>query len=232
MEKNKTLILLPTYNEESNITIIYDEIRRTRIPCDLLFIDGSSTDSTVQVIEDIQGKDQNVYLIKEPRKASLSTAYKLGLIYSRQNNYEKTIQFDSDGTHNPKDLESLISEDADFVSGIRIRKKLNQPSHRKALTLLARTLVNLTLGSEFKDPTSGISCMSKRFTHSVNLDALSQKGYFIQIQLKFYAIKNNLKYSELPIDFRSRLSGISKMNLSVIFDTLFELLKFGVNNRL
>ena len=118
-----TLIIIPTYNENQNITILIKKIRELKslINLEILIIDDNSPDGTAKSIEKIQNNDSKIHLLKRNRKLGLGSAYCLGFNWAIKNNFDSIVQMDADLSHNPKDILRLLNEieNSDVVIGSR-----------------------------------------------------------------------------------------------------------------
>ncbi len=229
--KSDTIIIIPTYNEAFAIQKICNELLNTLKSADILIVDGASKDNTTQIISKLQENNPRVFLLKEDKKTTLSKAYKSGISWGYERRYKNFIQFDGDGTHDPRDLSNITFEDISYYkSGTREISKSPQSIYRKLITEFSKSLVNLLFKTDFKDPTSGLNIFSKKFLDQLDLANLSEAGYFIQIQLKVLAKKTETNFSEFPINFGKRWHGSSNAKFSVILDTLVGLFKFYISN--
>ena len=118
----KTLVIIPTYNEAENIATTITEVIELNIPdlC-VLIVDDNSPDKTGDIVDEIARHDSRVRLIRRPGKTGLGTAYVSGFKYAIENDFDLVFEMDADLSHNPKDIPKFIARmnDYDLVIGSR-----------------------------------------------------------------------------------------------------------------
>lgn len=226
LEISKRLVIIPTYNEAGSVEQVISDIRDHYRDLPILIVDANSPDSTIDIVTSIKEHDKNLELFIEQKKSSLSKAYKLGIKWGLENNFENFIQFDADGTHSASDLKEFLGTRGDYyISGVRNSDNPQTPI-RKFITFAARTLINTIFGYNLKDPTSGLNAFSAEFLKKFDVNELTESGYFIQIQLKILAKRYNSNFIETPIYFGKRINGKSKVRIKIMFETFKALLEF------
>ena len=156
------LILIPTLNEEKNILLLYEKIKKNIIKFNILFIDDNSRDNTRKIIQNLSEKYTNVNYIFRDNKSGVGSAHKDGFKYAYNNNYDILITMDADGTHNP-DLIVKFLEKIKFYDIISTNRFLNQnsikdwPVHRKFLTIIRYKLTKYFLKQEY-DSSGAFRC--------------------------------------------------------------------------
>ena len=219
---NENVVIIPTYNEKENIEISILKIVNLKINFDIIVVDDNSPDQTGKIVKNIIDKNQykiRIHLIERKEKKGLGSAYIEGFKYAISKNYSYIFQLDADGSHNPSDLEilhnSLFTKKSDMVIGSRYIKGItvvNWPIERVLISYFANKYVNIITGINVKDTTGGFN----GYTHKTLRNILSHKiyfeGYAFQIQMKFIAWKLKLKLNEIPIIFKDRERGKSKMS--------------------
>tara|TARA_Y100000590_G_C15665636_1_gene994342 strand:- start:934 stop:1650 length:717 start_codon:yes stop_codon:yes gene_type:complete len=222
---HKTLIIIPTYNESSNINKIINRINYLNNDYDILVIDDNSPDNTGMIVNEICLKNSNVKLIKQDGKYGLGKAYCLGFKYAIKNKYTKVIQIDADLSHNPNDIPRLVdmSKDYDIVIGSRYINGVsivNWPISRLFLSYCANFYARKITGLKVKDCTSGFKCLSIDVLKSLNLDKINSHGYSFQIEVNYKSYINGYKIKEIPIIFKDRNTGKSKMSKKIILEAI------------
>lgn len=230
MEK---LVIIPTYNEKENIANILTAIFNLHEGFHVLVIDDGSPDGTAQIVKDLQSKYPGQLFIEERRgKAGLGTAYIHGFKWAITKDYQYIFEMDADFSHNPNDLNRLYSACKDDGAGLAIGSRyvkgggvVNWPSDRIALSKGASLYTRMITWMPVKDPTAGFMCYKKEVLDSINLDQIRFVGYAFQIEMKFAAWKLGFKLKEVPIIFKDRAYGASKMNKSIVKEGILGVLK-------
>ena len=230
MEK---IVVIPTYNEKENISSILHAIFNLNENFHVLVIDDSSPDGTGQIVKELQNKFPGQLFIEERKgKLGLGTAYIHGFKWAINNNYQFIFEMDADFSHNPADLSRLYNacknEGADLAVGSRYVKGggvVNWPTDRIALSKGASLYTRMITFMPVKDPTAGFMCYKKEVLDAINLDNIVFVGYAFQIEMKFAAWKLGFKFKEVPIIFRDRTLGASKMNKGIVKEGILGVLK-------
>ncbi|MCA9744408.1 MAG: polyprenol monophosphomannose synthase [Deferribacteres bacterium] len=218
----RTLIVIPTYNEASNISKLLERIFKLNVPnLDVLFVDDNSPDNTAGLIEDIQKDNPHVFLIKRSGKMGLGTAYVAGFGYALEHKYDFIFEMDADLSHNPEDIPLFLEQidDYDLVIGSRYLTGMNVanwPLSRLFLSLFANWYTRIITGMPFKDCTSGFKCFRRHVLESIGIDQIHSDGYSFQIELHYLAWKKGFRIKEMPIIFIDRESGSSKMSRKIM----------------
>ena len=220
MEK---LVVIPTYNEKENISSILHAIFNLNEGFHVLVIDDGSPDGTAQIVKDLQVKFTGQLFIEERKgKLGLGTAYIYGFRWALAKGYKYIFEMDADFSHNPKDLDNLYEacvNGADLAVGSRYVKgggNVNWPRDRVLLSKGASLYTQIITWIPVKDPTAGFVCYKREVLEAINLDEIKFVGYAFQIEMKFAAWKLGFKIKEVPIIFRDRTYGSSKMNKGIV----------------
>ena len=229
---NKSLIIIPTYNESENIELIINKIINVDNSNDILVVDDNSPDGTFNIVENLKDiHDKRVFLIKREKKSGLGSAYKAGFKWALDNNYSYIFEMDADMSHDPNEIKNfkveLIQNKFDVVVGSRYLdgvSVVNWPLSRIFLSYFANLYVRMITGMPIKDATSGFVGYTKNALSSIELSEIKFNGYAFQIEMKFKLWKKNFKLKEHQIIFVNRKLGKSKMNHSIILRQFLELL--------
>ena len=221
------LIIIPTYNENQNISILIDKIRKldSLIDLEILVIDDGSPDGTANSVKEIQKNDSKLHLINREKKLGLGSAYCLGFNWAIKNNFDVIVQMDADLSHNPNDILRLLSKinDSDVVIGSRYKtgvNVVNWPLRRLILSYLANIYARIITGLKVYDLTSGFKCIKTEVLRKINIDKIKSEGYSFQIEVNCLCYNKNYKISEVPIIFYDRTIGKSKMSKKIIFEAI------------
>ncbi len=225
MEK---LVIIPTYNEKENIEAIIDTVVGLQAGYHILVIDDGSPDGTAAIVSSLFDKyPGQLYMEQREGKLGLGTAYIHGFRWAIERGYNFIFEMDADFSHNPVDLEKLYHaciNGADVAVGSRYVKNggiENWPTNRIALSKGASLYTRILTGMPVKDPTAGFVCYRKKVLETIDLNSISFVGYAFQIEMKFAAWKLGFEIKEVPITFKDRKLGASKMNKSIIKEGVF-----------
>lgn len=222
---NKTVIIVPTYNERDNIEPLLEQIFAAVPEVNVLFVDDNSPDKTGELVDEIITRDPRVNILHRETKEGLGRAYIAGFKWALERNYEKIMEMDADLSHNPADLPGMIAaaDEADlvlgsrYIGGIRI---INWPLSRLILSKGAALYVRILTRMPFSDPTGGFKCFRRGLMESLDLDNVKSNGYSFQIELSYKAWITGFQIVEHPITFIERRSGESKMDSKIIREAI------------
>lgn len=220
----KKLVIIPTYNEIENIHSILDAIFSLHKNYHVLIVDDGSPDGTGAVVKEMMaGKYLNCLFLEERKgKLGLGTAYIHGFKWALRHGYDYIFEMDADFSHNPSDLERLYHachEGNDVAIGSRyvLNGSIeNWPLDRRIYSKGGAIYTWLITFLPVKDPTAGFVCYKSKVLQRMNLDEIKFIGYAFQIEMKFAAWKLGFKIKEVPITFRDRKKGTSKMSFKIL----------------
>ncbi len=226
------LVVIPTYNEKSNISFLLHEIFSLNANISVLVIDDNSPDGTAAVVKNLQDVYSNLYLIVRKGKRGLGSAYIEGFKYALNKAYKIIVQMDGDLSHSPQYLIAMIDllKKYDLVVGSRYIKGggiSNWPLSRLVLSILANLFSRLLLRIPVHDLTSGFKCMKREVLEKINFSTIKSEGYAFQIEMVYRAYLSRVKIKEHPIIFRGRRKGKSNMSSSIIIEAFFAVLKMA-----
>jgi dolichol-phosphate mannosyltransferase len=227
------LVIIPTYNEKENIENIIRAVLTLDIDFHLLIVDDGSPDGTAGIVKGMQSEFSGRLFIQERQgKQGLGTAYILGFKWALESTYEYIFEMDADFSHNPKDLVRLytasqkdnvgVSVGSRYVSGGKV---VNWPFNRKLISRGASLYVRLITWMPVSDSTAGFVCYRRGFLEKLNFDKIEFKGYAFQIEMKFAAWQMGYKIEEVPIVFKDREYGASKMSTAIFNEAFFGVIK-------
>ncbi len=217
----KSIVIIPTYNEISNIRKLIPDLIGRYPDIDILIVDDNSPDGTGDYVEEYSKNDERVHLLKRPGKLGLGTAYVEGFKYILKNGYDVAIQMDADFSHDPKDINAFLEaiEKYDLIIGSRYIQGvnvINWPMQRLLLSYFANQYTKVVTGLPVKDSTGGFKCFRREVLEAINLDNIRSNGYSFQIEMNFKAWKKGFKIHEVPIIFMDRVHGRSKMSKKIV----------------
>jgi dolichol-phosphate mannosyltransferase len=222
------LVIIPTYNEKENIEKIIRKVFSLPGDYHLLIVDDGSPDGTGDIIKRLQTEfSGKLHLLERKGKLGLGTAYIAGFKWALQQGYEYIFEMDADFSHDPEDLNRLYeacSTRADVVVGSRYTKGgkvVNWPWDRIFISKGGAMYTKLITWMPVDDPTAGFICYKRKVLEAMPLDEVHFVGYAFQIEMKYRAWKLGFKIGEVPITFRDRKEGVSKMSGSIIKEAMY-----------
>jgi len=232
----KTTIILPTYNEKENIEKflceVCAEIKTIEgFDIEILVVDDYSPDKTFEIVQDLMKNEKRIHLLMNNTRG-LGRAYIAGFKYATENfNPDILIEMDSDFSHDIKKIKELlegIKNGYDFVIGSRYIKGGSIPKDwaviRKLNSRCGNLFARLIAGLYgIKDCTSGFRAIKTDILKRVDLDNLNANGYSFQMNILFECVQKGAKVFEIPIDFKDRQKGKSKLGAK-------DILEFMVNS--
>ncbi|MGA2750083.1 MAG: polyprenol monophosphomannose synthase [Verrucomicrobiota bacterium] len=234
---NKTLVIVPTYNERENLSDMADRLAKLPLPVDLLVVDGNSPDGTGQIADQLAANSPAVHVLHQAGKNGLGRAYCTGFAWALERDYEFILEMDGDFSHNPDDIPRFLeaAQEADLVLGSRYCngiRVINWPMKRLLLSTSAARYVRLITGMPFTDPTGGFKCFRRHALQSIDLRAVRADGYCFQIEMTHKIWRQGMKIVEIPIIFTERLHGHSKMSRKIVWEALAMVWRLLLQNHL
>jgi dolichol-phosphate mannosyltransferase len=227
-------LLLPTYNEADNIEPLV-EAALGNLPASarVLIVDDRSPDGTGKIADRIAAEHAPVEVLHRARKEGLGPAYLDGFRHALAAGAGLVLQMDSDFSHDPAALRRLLeaSESADLVLGSRYvagGAVEDWSAVRKAISRGGSAYSRLVLGIGVRDLTGGFKCFRREVLEAIDLDSIRSKGYAFQVEMTYRAIQHGFSVAEVPIVFRDRRQGSSKMSRSIVAEAAWRvpLLRF------
>ncbi|MDR0304196.1 MAG: polyprenol monophosphomannose synthase [Chitinispirillales bacterium] len=225
-DEKRILIIIPTYNEKENIPLIIPEIKKRLSAANVLVVDDNSPDGTSQVAKKLSESIDGVFVLDRTKKEGLGKAYIAGFKWALERNYDLIFEMDADFSHNPDYLPDFIesAKEADLVIGSRyINGKVNVidwPMKRLLLSYFGNVAARIIAGVKIMDCTGGFKCFHAQTLRALNLDKIASSGYSFQVEMNFYVQKKGFKVKEIPIVFKDREFGVSKMSSKIISEAL------------
>jgi dolichol-phosphate mannosyltransferase len=221
MQTEKSLVIVPTYNELENIPRIIPAVLSQDESIHILIVDDGSPDGTGAFVKEEMIKNNRIHLLEREKKMGLGTAYITGFKYALQNNYDFIFEMDADFSHDPNELKNFliaIKENdlvlgSRYINGVRV---LNWPMARLLLSFFASVYTRIITGMPIKDATGGFKCFRNKVLAAIDLDKVRSNGYSFQIEMTFKAYSKGFKIKEIPIVFSDRVKGHSKMSKKIV----------------
>jgi len=227
----RSIVVIPTYNERSNIEHLVEKIHKYAKHLHILIVDDKSPDGTGELAEELGRKHpEMVYVLHRQKKEGLGRAYVAGFEYALQREYDVIIQMDADLSHDPRYLPRFLEQihDSDLVLGSRYLHGIsvvNWDLKRLIISKMATFYVQLITRMPFTDTTGGFKCWRRQALESIGVEDAFADGYLFQIETTYKAYKKKLRISELPIIFIERCNGRSKFNWPIILEAVWGVLR-------
>ena len=228
----KAVVVIPTYNEIENIARLMRTVFSLQREFHILVVDDNSPDGTAKCVEEnFQNYPNQLFLIQRKEKTGLGTAYIAGFKWALEHGYDYIFEMDADFSHNPNDLIRLYNAchkdkfdmaiGSRYVQGVNV---VNWPMSRVLMSWFASKYVQLIMRMDIFDATAGFICYKRKVLERINLDNIRFVGYAFQIEMKFKAHLSKFKIKEVPVIFRDRTQGESKMSSGIISEAIFGVL--------
>ncbi len=226
MNHQRCLVVVPTYNESTNIAMLVEEVLKQDASIDVLVVDDNSPDGTGNLVKQNAQFNKRVFLITQAAKRGLGRAYQCGYRYAVDKNYAYIIGMDADFSHDPAVIKTFLQEIkfADYVIGSRWVPGgglLDWPWPRVLLSRVANFYIYLLHGTGIHDATSGFQCFRREVLNTIRLEEMHSHGYSFQLEAKYRAYLAGFRLVEIPIIFKDRTRGFSKIPRKTVFETLW-----------
>ena len=229
---NKTLIFSATYNEILNIDNFIKSINELNLPINILLIDDNSPDNTWKKIQEYSKSKKNIHLIIRKKKEGLDTAHKMAYNYSIINNYDFLITLDADMSHDPKKIPEFINElkTNAFVIGSRYMKggKCDMKGSRLFMSYLGNKFIKWILNIDCQEFTSSYRGFNLKKLKNFDLQNISSRGYSFFMETIYHIHNKGFIIKQIPIYFKDRKMGKSKIPKIEIFRTLLNVLRLKI----
>ena len=224
-------LILPTYNEAENIEALvraaHAQLESTGVEHAILVVDDGSPDGTGVIAERLAEELDPVRVLHRHRKQGLGRAYVAGFAVALEAGAELVLEMDSDFSHDPADLPRLVaaSEAADLVLGSRYVPGGGITEWGRLRRLVSRggsAYARILLGVPVRDLTGGFKCFHRRVLEAIDLEHVHADGYGFQIELTYRAVRAGFTVAEVPIVFRERRVGSSKMTARIALEAVWK----------
>lgn len=217
-------VVLPTYNEAATIAEAVGEVReRLGGSGQVLVVDDASPDGTGEIAARLAAEHEDVGVLHRPAKQGLGPAYLAGFRAALEGGAELVVQMDADLSHDPAAIPELVAaaRDADLVIGSRYvegGRIEDWGPRRRAISRWGSRYARTLLGVEVRDLTGGFKCLRREVLEGVELESVRARGYAFQVEVTYRAIRAGFRVVEVPITFRDRRVGASKMSRSIVLE--------------
>ncbi len=230
--RTDVLVVVPTYNEAENIALIADAVRSHGL--NLLIVDDGSPDGTGQIADELAQGDSGVSVLHRTSKEGLGPAYAAGFQVGIERGAGIICEMDADFSHDPNDLPRLVAAiDAGgdlaigsrYVAGGGVE---NWPWHRRWLSRGGNIYARTLLRTKVNDMTAGFRAFRTEALQKLPFAACEASGYGFQVEMAWNAARTGLDIREVPILFRDRTRGTSKMGARIAIEAMLLVTKWGL----
>src|SRR4051794_4724128 len=225
----RSLVVVPTYDEAANIVRLLAEVHEAAPFADVLVVDDGSPDGTAAIVAAQPGFGTWIRLLERPGKSGLGAAYRAGFAWALERGYDRVAQMDADLSHPPDRLPALFAalDDADVAVGSRYVEGggvRHWSWSRRLLSWAGNRYVRAVLGTGVRDNTAGFKAFRSEALEQIGALDSSSTGYSFQIENTWRATQRGLRVVEVPITFTDRTAGTSKMSGSIAVEALTRVL--------
>jgi dolichol-phosphate mannosyltransferase len=217
-------LVLPTYNEAENLEpLVAAALGNLPDSARILVVDDNSPDGTGELADRLAAAEPRIEVLHRAQKEGLGPAYIAGFRHALAAGASRVLEMDSDFSHDPADLPRLLAatEGADLAIGSRYVSGggvENWSKLRQAISRGGSTYARAVLGLPIRDLTGGFKCFRREVLEAIDLDAIASRGYAFQVEMTYRAIQLGFSVAEVPITFRERRAGASKMSRSIVLE--------------
>jgi dolichol-phosphate mannosyltransferase len=217
----KAFIVLPTYDEAKNITALVHRILELQPTFGIIIVDDNSPDGTGKIADSLAREDSRILVIHRPAKAGLGTAYVEGFKLALASGADLIFEMDADFSHDPVYLGNFVkaAENADLVIGSRYSNGVRVEGwqfRRLLLSKFANIFVSYVMLKPTWDFTAGFRCYKRKVIENIGLENIRSDGYAFQIEMTHLTYQHGFKVAEIPIVFKARKHGTSKISRNVV----------------
>jgi dolichol-phosphate mannosyltransferase len=236
-EQAPAWLVLPTYNEAGNLErFVAAALDKLPASARVLVVDDNSPDGTGGIADRLAAERQQVSVMHRPRKEGLGPAYIAGFRHALAEGAGLVVEMDADFSHDPAYLPRLLEagERADLAIGSRYVDGggvTDWSPLRRAISRGGSAYARLVLGVEVRDLTGGFKCFRREVLEAIDLDSIESRGYAFQIEMTYRAIQRGFSVVEVPIVFRDREVGSSKMDRSIVAEAIWRVPLLRLGNR-
>lgn len=233
----KVLVIIPTYNERDNLGSVLQRALSASPSADVLVVDDSSPDGTGALAEELSSADRRIHVLHRAEKDGLGAAYLAGFSWARSRGYDLLVEMDADGSHPPERLPALISAVAEDSSGrvggaigsrwVRGGSVVNWPMSRQIISRGGSWYARTMLGIPVRDVTAGYRVYRSDVLAEILQSDVASRGYCFQIDLTRRIYAEGYTLIEVPIEFREREAGESKMSGGIVAEAMIRVTQWG-----
>src|SRR5215208_4161408 len=225
MNTDRTLIVVPTYNERENVPRLVAQLLEVAPGADVCLLDDDSPDGTAAAAEELFGREPRFSVLRRKGPRGYGRSLLDGYRRALEGGYARLVQLDADFSHDPRRIPALVeaSRAADVVIGSRYCEGggvENWPVRRRLLSRFANAYVTRITGLRVRDATSGFRCYTRRALRALLEGRVAGEGYAFLVEATYRARRAGLRVAEVPITFTDRREGQSKMSRKIILESV------------
>jgi dolichol-phosphate mannosyltransferase len=234
----RVLVVIPTYNEIDNVGDVLRAARRALPDATVMVVDDASPDGTAQRVELLARRLGDVRVLRRAAKGGLGSAYRDAFRAGMRDGFDVLVEMDADLSHDPAvlpDLVAAVAGGADLAIGSRYvpgGSVVGWPFARRLISRLGGTYARRLLRLPVADPTSGFRAYRATILEAVDLGAVRADGYGFQVEMAYRVHRLGGSILEVPIAFRDRARGRSKMSPRIVTEALLLVTRWGLRDRL
>ncbi|QXC62290.1 polyprenol monophosphomannose synthase [Aquihabitans sp. G128] len=232
------LVVLPTYQEAENIRDVLGRIRVSVPDAHVLVVDDGSPDGTADLAAAAGEELGQIDVLRRTQKSGLGPAYRAGFTWGLDHGHDVLIEMDADGQHDPAVLPQLVAAVGEGGFDLAIGSRYvpggavpGWPRNRRLLSQWGNRYIGLMLKLPVRDATAGFRAYRRSIIEKIGLDRVRADGYGFQIEMAYEVAKAGGTITEIPITFRDRALGVSKMSPNIVTEALVLVTRWGVRDR-
>ena len=230
-------VVLPTYNEAENLRPMVRRLREVLPDVRIVIADDNSPDGTGRIADECALEFGNIDVLHRPGKQGLGNAYRHGFAHVLATDVDVVVTMDVDFSHDPAVIPSMlnaIDAGADAVVGSRYVRgggTVNWPIHRRLLSRWGNLYTGALLGVKVRDCTSGFRAYRRAALQAIAPETTVADGYAFLTELVLRLARSGHSIAEVPITFKERERGTSKMSGRIIAESMLLVTRWGVSAR-
>lgn len=232
------LVVIPTYQEAENVVEVTERVRASVPSASVLIVDDGSPDGTADLATQAGERLGQVDVLRRTAKNGLGPAYRAGFAWGMEHDFDVFVEMDADLQHDPSVLPQLIdavqNQGADLAIGSRYVEGGSVPgwpAHRRMLSQWGNRYIGAMLDMPVRDATAGFRAYKREIIEKIGLEQVRADGYGFQIEMAYEVDRAGGKIIEIPICFRDRERGVSKMSPSIVSEALWLVTTWGMKDR-
>lgn len=236
-ECGRTLVIIPTYNEATTVEALLEAVLAAETELAVLVVDDASPDGTGKIADARAASVARVHVLHRDSKQGLGRAYLAGFAWGMSRGFERFVEMDADGSHDPATIPALVAatDECDLAIGSRYVSGggiVGWSRGRQLLSRMGNAYARVALRLPVADSTSGFRCYRRSLLESVDLGRVRSEGYAFQIDIVYRAWRLGSVLKEIPIVFRERAQGQSKMSSSIVLEAVASVTAWGLRDAL
>jgi dolichol-phosphate mannosyltransferase len=239
-EALRVLVVTPTYNEIESLATTVAAVRAATPDVDILVVDDASPDGTGALADRLAAADPQLHVLHRAAKDGLGRAYLAGFAWAAERGYGVVVEMDADGSHPADALPAMLTTlRSDLSIGLVIGSRwipggsvVDLPLHRRLLSTGANHYARIVVGIPVHDVTAGYRAYRRAVLDDLDISNVDSRGYCFQIELTIRTFDAGWGIREVPITFRERVAGVSKMSGGIVVEAMRKVTWWGLTRRL